>query len=39
LLVGGLSLKSSWLSGRKKPSDCAGGIHEACSDGERQDLA
>src|SRR4051812_11857287 len=39
LLVGGLSLKRSWLSGRKKPSDFAGGIHEACLDGERQDLA
>lgn len=39
LLVGGLSLKRSWLSGRKKPSDSAGGIHEARSDGERQDLA
>lgn len=39
LLVGGLSLKRSWLSGRKKPSDSAGGIHEACLDGERQVLA
>lgn len=39
LLVGGLSSKRSWLSGRKKPSDSAGGIHEACLDGERQDLA
>lgn len=39
LLVGGLSLKRSGLSGRKEPSDSAGGIHEACWDGERQDLA
>lgn len=39
LLVGGLSLNRSWLSGRKKPSDSAGGIHEACLDKERQYLA
>ena len=39
LVVGGLSLKRSWFSGRRKPSDSTGGIHEACRYGERQDLA
>ena len=36
LCVGGLSLKNSWLSGRKKLSDSARGIHEGRLNGKRR---